>query len=199
MPSEITGYADVVLPEAMFLERHDELLTSYGRVGWVSLRQPVVPPPHDQKPGWWIAKQMADKLGIGESMPFKDMEEYLRYRVEKTGLSWDELKREGVIIGKPKPIFVEDGAELSFDTPSGKVEFWSRAARGQGIRSGAASTDLRTQRPDGYFRLITGRAPVHTFSRTQNNPLLHDLMSDERGVGECRHRGQTRALRTAST
>ena len=32
--------------------------------------------------------------------------------------------------------------------------------------------------PEGHFRLVTGRAPVHTFSRTQTNPLLHDLMSE---------------------
>ena len=32
--------------------------------------------------------------------------------------------------------------------------------------------------PEGYFRLITGRAPVHTFSRTQTNPLLSDLMRE---------------------
>jgi thiosulfate reductase/polysulfide reductase chain A len=30
----------------------------------------------------------------------------------------------------------------------------------------------------GHFRLITGRAPGHTFSRTQTNPLLHDLMPE---------------------
>jgi len=32
--------------------------------------------------------------------------------------------------------------------------------------------------PEGLFRVITGRAPVHTFSRTQSNPLLHDLMAE---------------------
>jgi thiosulfate reductase/polysulfide reductase chain A len=32
--------------------------------------------------------------------------------------------------------------------------------------------------PAGHFRLITGRAPGHTFSRTQTNPFLHDLMPD---------------------
>jgi thiosulfate reductase/polysulfide reductase chain A len=35
-----------------------------------------------------------------------------------------------------------------------------------------------TQAPEGHLRLITGRAPVHTFSRTQSNPLLHDLMPE---------------------
>jgi thiosulfate reductase/polysulfide reductase chain A len=175
MPSEIAAYADVVLPEAMFLERHDELLTSYGRVGWVSLRQPVVPPPHEQKPGWWIAKRLAERLGVGACMPFATLEEYLRARVEKTGLSWDELTREGVIVGKPTPIFVEDGAELAFDTPSGKVEFWSKQLADKGFDP-VPKYRRPSDPPDGYFRLVTGRAPVHTFSRTQNNALLADLM-----------------------
>ena len=177
LPSEIAGYADVVLPEAMFLERHDELLTGFGRTGWVSLRQPVVDPPHEQKPGWWIAQQLAQRLGIPESMPFRDMDEYLRYRIEKSGLSYTELKSNGVIMAPAKPVFVEDGAELTFDTPSGKVEFYSDQLKAKGFdpvpryRRPAAG-------PDGYLRLITGRAPVHTFSRTQSNPLLADLMRE---------------------
>jgi thiosulfate reductase / polysulfide reductase chain A len=31
VPSEIAGYADVILPDTTFLERHDELLTGWGR------------------------------------------------------------------------------------------------------------------------------------------------------------------------
>lgn len=175
LPTEMAGYADVVLPEAMFLERYDELLTSYGRQGWVSLRQPVVAAPHGQLPGWQQAKMLAGKLGIPECMPFNDMEEYLRFRVEKSGLSWDALKREGVLMGPAKPIFVEDGAELVFDTPSGKVEFWSKQLADKGFDPVPKFTPP-AQAPPGYFRLITGRAPVHTFSRTQNNRLLWDLM-----------------------
>ena len=75
-----------MLPEVTFLERYDELVAGWGRRGWVALRQPVMPAPQEQKPGWWIAKQLAEKLGIPESMPFKDIEEYLAYRVEKSGL-----------------------------------------------------------------------------------------------------------------
>ena len=50
MSSEITGYADVVLPEVTFLERHDQLLTGFGRHGWLSLRQPVMPAPQGSPP-----------------------------------------------------------------------------------------------------------------------------------------------------
>jgi thiosulfate reductase/polysulfide reductase chain A len=177
MPSEIAGYADVVLPESMFLERHDELLVGFGRRGWTSLRQPVVAPPHDQKPAWWIAKQLAGKLGIPETMPFKDMEEYLRYRVEKSGMSWDELKRDGVIMGTAEPTTVEDGLELTFDTPSKKVEFWSDQLQAKGFDP-VPRYKAPAKAPDGFFPLISGRAPVHTFSRTQTNPLLADLMPE---------------------
>jgi len=32
--------------------------------------------------------------------------------------------------------------------------------------------------PPGYFRLIFGRAPVHTFSKTQSYSLLNNLMDE---------------------
>jgi thiosulfate reductase/polysulfide reductase chain A len=176
-PSEIAGYADVVLPESSFLERYDELLVGWGRQGWTSLRQPVVQPPHEQKPGWWIAQQLAARLGLSRYMPFKDIEEYLALRVEKAGLSYARLKKEGVLMGPEKPIFVEDGAEISFDTPSGKVEFYSDQLKEAGYDPVPRYT-RREAAPEGYFRLITGRAPVHTFSRTQSNPYLQDLMRE---------------------
>jgi thiosulfate reductase/polysulfide reductase chain A len=177
VPGEMAGWADVILPDTTFLERHDELLTGFGRNGWVSLRQPVVAPPHDQKPAWWIAKQLADKLGVGACMPFKDMEEYLSYRVEKSGHSWAKLKTEGVIMAPHQPITVEEGLELKFETPSGKVEFWSDQLAKAGFDPVPKYTKHPTA-PEGHFRLITGRAPGHTFSRTQSNPFLHDLMPE---------------------
>ncbi|CAD5373910.1 Anaerobic dehydrogenases, typically selenocysteine-containing [Rubrivivax sp. A210] len=177
VPSEIAGYADVILPDTTFLERHDELLVGFGRTGWTSLRQPVVAPPHEQKPAWWIAKQLAEKLGIGASMPFKDMEEYLAWRIEKSGHSWDKFKREGVIMGEHQPITVEEGLTLSFDTPSGKVEFWSDQLAAKGFDP-VPKYKPQAAAPAGHLRLITGRAPVHTFSRTQSNPLLQDLMPE---------------------
>jgi thiosulfate reductase/polysulfide reductase chain A len=177
IPSEIAGYADVVLPEVTFLERYDELLAGWGRRGWIALRQPVMPAPHDQKPGWWIAKQLANKLGIAQAMPFDDIEQYLRARIERSGYDWDKLKREGIIMGPAQPTTVEDGLELSFDTPSGKVEFYSEQLKERGFDPVPKYT-RHAAAPEGYFRLITGRAPVHTFSRTQSNVLLGDAMRE---------------------
>ncbi|WP_337866102.1 molybdopterin-dependent oxidoreductase [Ignavibacterium sp.] len=177
VPSEIAGWADVVLPESVYLERHDDLNTSPFREGFVGIRQPVIDEPNDQKPNWWIAKKLADKLGLGQYFPWNDVEEYLDTRLKAAGLSLDELKKTGIIKAPERPIYFEDGVEPEFLTPSGKIEFYSD----QLVEAGFDPIPRYTkhdQPPEGYFRLLYGRAPVHTFSKTQSNPLLRDMMSE---------------------
>ena len=177
VPSEIAGYADVVLPEAMYLERYDTLNEDCLRVPFIALRQPVVEPPHEQKAGWWIGRELGIRLGLESYFPWKDAEQCLRTRLEKGGFDWAELKAKGVIVAEKKPLFIEDGAEITFETPSGKVEFWSKQLADKGF-----DPVPRYTRPDpgpkGAYRLITGRAPMHTFSRTIGNPRLAELMPE---------------------
>ncbi len=176
-PSEIAGWADVVLPESTYLERYDDLNTEPFREPFVSLRQPVVAAPDDQKPNWWIARQLAKKLGLGAFYPWADVEEYLDARLQKAGLSLAELQKKGVVVGPHRPIHVEEGHALEFPTPSGKVEFWSAQLAEHGFDAVPKYT-AHAEPPPGYFRLLFGRAPVHTFSRTQTNPLLHEAMPE---------------------
>lgn len=177
IPSEIAGWADVVLPESVYLERYDELNNSPFREGFVGIRQPVVEEPANQKPNWWIAKKLAEKLGLQQYFPWKDIEEYLQTRLSLAGLSFEELKEKGIIKAPSQPIYFEDGVEPVFETPSGKIEFYSD----QLASAGFDPVPRYTKHPDppaGYFRLLFGRAPVHTFSKTQSNPLLRDMMSE---------------------
>jgi thiosulfate reductase/polysulfide reductase chain A len=92
-------------------------------------------------------------------------------------MSWTDLTRDGVIMGRHEPVTVEEGLELTFDTPSKKVEFWSDQLQAKGFDPVPKYTPP-AKAPEGYFPLITGRAPVHTFSRTQTNPLLQVLMPE---------------------
>jgi thiosulfate reductase/polysulfide reductase chain A len=110
-------------------------------------------------------------------MPFKDMDEYLAKRCELAGVDYAKFRKEGIVMGLKKPITVDEGLELSFDTPSKKVEFWSE----QLVKAGFDPVPKYAPpdpAPPGFYRLVTGRAPVHTFSRTQTNPLLSDLMPE---------------------
>lgn len=177
IPSEIAGWADVVLPESVYLERFDDLNASPFREGFVGIRQPAVEEPNNQKPNWWIAKKLADKLGLGNYFPWKDVEEYLDTRLKAGGHSLEELKKVGIIKEPQKPIYFEDGVEPEFATPSGKIEFYSD----QLLQAGFDPVPRFTKHPEppsGSFRLLYGRAPVHTFSKTQSNPLLHEMMSE---------------------
>ncbi len=80
-------------------------------------------------------------------------------------------------MGAAQPTTVEDGLQLEFDTPSKKVEFWSDQLAKAGFDP-VPKYKAPEAAPEGHFRLVTGRAPVHTFSRTQTNPYLHDLMPE---------------------
>jgi thiosulfate reductase/polysulfide reductase chain A len=176
MPAEVTGYADVVLPENTYLERYDDLENGPYRVPYVALRQPVVASLYDSKPGWWIAKSLADKLGVGQYFPWKDAEDYLGTRLAKSKLSFDELKKSGVILGEPSPIY-EAGPEMTFKTKSGKVEFFSQTMADAGLAP-IPEYEPPEEPPPGYFRLLFGRSPVHTFSRTTNNPNLLEIVGE---------------------
>ena len=133
IPSEMAGWADVVLPESTYLERYDDLNVELFREPFVALRQPVVPSPHDQKPNWWIARELAKKLGLGPYYPWNDIEEYLDDRLTKAGLSFAELKQKGIIHGAQQPIYFDEGVAPEFPTPSGKIEFYSTPLRDKGF------------------------------------------------------------------
>jgi thiosulfate reductase/polysulfide reductase chain A len=175
--SEIAGWADVVLPEAAYLERHDELNVETFREPFVALRQPVVEAPADQKPNWWIARQLAMRLGLEAYYPWQDIEEYLDHRLRGAGLSLAELKKKGIVRGTPPPLYFEDGAEPSFPTPSGKIEFYSTQLQRAGFDP-VPRYRRPADPPPGSFRLLFGRAPVHSFGRTQTNPVLHEAMPE---------------------
>jgi thiosulfate reductase/polysulfide reductase chain A len=175
--SETAGWADVVLPEATYLERYDDLNVELFREPFVALRQPVVEPPHGQKPNWWIARELAVKLGLAAYYPWQTIEEYLEHRLRGAGLSLAELQQKGLVRGPTPPLYFEDGVPPTFATPSGKIELYSSQLRAAGFDPVPTYTPPEPG-PPGSFRLLFGRAPVHTFSRTQTNPILAQAMAE---------------------
>ena len=47
MPMEITGYADVVLPECTYLERYDGIRSATNRTPSIAVRVPAVKPKYE--------------------------------------------------------------------------------------------------------------------------------------------------------
>ncbi len=175
--SEIAGWADVVLPEATYLERYDELNVELFRDPFVALRQPVVEPPADQKPNWWIARELAVKLGLGAYYPWRTIEEYLDHRLKGAGLSLAALQKRGLVTAPRPAIYYEEGVKPGFSTPSKKIEFYSVQLKDAGFDP-VPRFKRPAAGPPGAFRLLFGRSPVHTFSRTQTNPVLAQAMDE---------------------
>ncbi len=179
MPMDITGYADVVLPECTYLERYDSFRTTQHREGVIAMRMPATEPLYDTKSSWWMAKHLADKLGLSAYFPFATQEEELNWQLKQINLSLEEMKRIGVKRYKREEddLYFKDGEPQEFSTPSGKIELYSDTLASLGFDAMPLYTP-NPEPPTGFYRLIYGRAPMHTFTRTSNNPNLTDLMEE---------------------
>ena len=177
LPAEITGWADVVLPESTYLERFDDAWAPAYKEPFIAIRQPAVAPMYESKPGWWIASELAHRLNLGDYFDWKDPADVVKWRVEAAGQSFAKLRAQGVVTGPRVPVAEEEGLALSFDTPSKKIELFSSTLAGAGFDPIPNYTP-HPQPPDGMFRLLFGRAPTHTFGRTTNNRLLGSVFGE---------------------
>jgi len=171
LPAEICGWADVVLPEATYLERDDDLAAPSYKTPFVAVRQAAVEPMYDSKPGWWIAKEMGIRTGLGEYFPWTDGREFVDARLRASGLDAIEIRRKGVLLGKPIATCEEEGAAPPISTDDGKIKLHSAELAKLGFDP-IPSFYPPEDGPPGHFRLLMGRAPTHTFGRTTNNRLL---------------------------
>ena len=175
LPSEMTGYADVILPECTYLERYDDIRNSSEREPSLALRMPAFEPRYDSKPGWWIAKQLGERLGLHDYFPWNDYAEKLDWQLKQVGSSLEEMKRIGVkSFPRKYPLYYREGQTVNFYTPSRRIELYSQQLADKGFDPMPKYTPPEPV-PRGYYRLNYGRMPAHTFGRTTNNPLLFQV------------------------
>jgi len=171
LPAEICGWADVVLPEATYLERDDDVAAPAYKRPFLALRQEVVPPAGESRPGWWIAKALGEKVGLGAHFPWADARSYVDARLRAGGHDVEKARASGVVLGKPIPTCEEEGLPVRIPTDSGKIELRSEQLAKLGFDP-LPQYYPPDDGPPGHFRLLSGRAPTHTFGRTVNNRLL---------------------------
>jgi len=179
MPMEITGWADVVLPECTYLERYDSIRTGPHRKPQIALRMPASEPLYNTKPAWWMAKELSKKLGLEDYFNWNSFEESLDWQLKQVGTSLEEMQRLGVKTFErtADDLYYAENEAVEFATNTGKIELFSTAFEAEGFDPLPKYTPHEDP-PEGYYRLIYGRAPMHTFSRTSNNPNLTDLMDE---------------------
>lgn len=166
--NDTAWFADVILPEASYLERFDPLHVVDGRI---FLRQPVIEPQGEARSALWIYKQLGERLGLADYFQYTDEEDYLRQQLAPLGLDLDLLKTRGYldpVVEKP----AEESDEIRFNTPSGKIEIYSETLEKAGFPAWPTWEEPPVPTPDRFY-LLTGKVGQHTQMGTQNNALLH--------------------------
>jgi thiosulfate reductase/polysulfide reductase chain A len=173
--NDTAWFSDVVLPEASYLERYDPLLPVGDKV---FIRQPVIEPQGEAKSALWIYKQLGERLGLGDFFQYADEEDYIRQQLAPLGVTLEEVKAKGYAEAPEAP-HAGEAAELTWNTPSGKVELYSETLAKVGF-PGVPTWEEPPQPADGQFYLLTGKIATSTQFGTQNNQLLHKYSDEPR-------------------
>lgn len=124
-------FADIILPHNTLLERNDFVSAPTMFTGY---RNKVVDSLGESKSMFEIAQALAAKLGITD-FSGKPEEQWLREAVEKAGIDYDKIRKEGIeklpedecesYVAFERQI--RDPENHPFKTPSGKIEIYSQA------------------------------------------------------------------------
>jgi thiosulfate reductase/polysulfide reductase chain A len=172
IPNDSAWFADVILPEASYLERYDPLLPLDGKA-W--LRQPVIEPQGEGRSALMIYKELGERLGLGDYFQYTDEEDYLNQQLAPLGVRLDDIKARGYAEMPP----AEDDGEITFSTASGKIEVYSDTL----AKAGFSAWPTWEEPPvpaENEFYLLTGKVGQHTQFGTQNNQLLHKYQDEPR-------------------
>jgi len=185
-------YADIVLPATTYLETED-IYRAYGAY-WLQYAPAAVPPQGEARSNFQLGQELARRMGLTDPVFGMDAkaaigELWRGATGPVAGLDLSEMFQ-----GRPTNIAPNTGQE--FQTPSGKLEFYSEqlAAQGHapmpnwhadpGEERDAARWPLRLLTAPGYFQAHTAYAGVDFLRRREGPPccILHPDEAAKRGL-----------------
>jgi len=178
LPFETAMLSDVILPSASYLEQCTDLMVERGRHLGLRMGKAAVRPLYESKEGYTIARELAGKLNLADYFPWETLEEKIEEQCRLWNVDYEELARKGYYqFDDTHGPFITSQNQPVFRTSSGKIELYSKELEKHGFDPVPKYT--RVRQPDaGYFRLLYGRSPVHSFCRSTNNELLTQLHAE---------------------
>lgn len=173
-PSDTAWMADVILPESTYLERLDPVEEFPSPYPFLALRQPVLAPAFETRPGLEIMKGLATRLGLGEYFDY-DIHKFVAAQLEPLKLAEKDFLATGVWTNRSARRYGSTlNPEFRFRTPSGKIELANERFKRQGLAALPAWT-APAQPDQGHFRLLPVKQALFTHASNQNNEWLHEL------------------------
>ena len=175
--SEMGWYADVILPESTYLERANILCQMPGPVPVFLMRDQAIAPRFDSRPAWWIFREILRRMGIKEALDFETIEELWNYQLDGTGVTVSGMRETGIVALAAAPKLIPRD-ELTFPTPSGKIEIESQILKQAGLPSLPAYVPKEAP-TDGDFTLLFAKTATLAHGQSLNNPLLNERAPEQ--------------------
>jgi len=173
--SDTAWYADVILPMSPYLERDSVIACKNGLKSFFFYRDRAVAPRYDTLSDWEILCRLSARMGL-DKLAFKSLEELHEYQLQDTGVTRADFEATGQVqltdVAKYRTM-----DEISFKTPSGKVEIINDTWEEMGLPS-LKPYESPEAPPEGQFRIAFGRCALHTQGHTVNNRLLNKKMPE---------------------
>jgi len=169
--------ADFVLPATTYLER-PWLWTYSGVVGSERALPKAVEGFYDRRDDYDFWRGLGLQLGQGDDWPWETLEDLYDYRLEPSGLTFQQFMDQGGFLSAPKEFGRYE--KLGFGTPTGKIELYSKTLEAldcdplpqfhEPTESPYSRPDLAAEYP---FILITGgrHQPYYHSEHRQNQSL----------------------------
>lgn len=174
--SDTAWMADMVLPAPSYLERKDPLsaFLASSTCSGVTTRNPIVPAMFESKPAFWIVKELAKRLDLGEHFDFT-MDDFRNAQLEGMPEVKKAIKEDGVYNISGPSHGIHGGKP--FKTRSRKIELYNTRYKDNGIDPMPVYTPPKPV-PRNQFRMVVGRNAYITQSASTNNALLWELQKN---------------------
>ena len=174
--SDTAWMADLVLPAPSYLERHDPVSSFQGSsaCSGIVIRDQVVKPMFESKPVFWMVRELAKRLDLGEHFDFT-MEDYRKAQLKKLPQVAESLAKIGVY-NEVRPTHHIHGGK-AFRTKSQKIELYVDRYKEKGVDPLPVYKPPQPVPPD-QFRMVVGRNAFISQSASTNNLLLCELQTE---------------------
>lgn len=200
-PTATTEIAHLILPLTSDFESYGYRAYSSIEGGFLALGRRIVEPIGEARSVFEVEYDLATRTNFHRGYPFYDDRSWIDFMIRPTGATFDRLEAEQIVYVTPK-IEYRKYLNSGFNTPSGKVEFYSRRFEKMGAGPLPAYSDpageplnTETLAAKGFRLLGTSRRPtqfVHTkfknlakIAKSYPEPLIYMHPEDASVRGIC--------------
>ena len=154
--TETAKLADVVLPAQTYLEKEDLIIPSHHN--YIRRSNPIIDSREESKTEIWVMHQLAKRLGRKEQWLYQPPWDAVQVALSEAFLngSFDQVLAGGQAKLKMKP-------RNEYQTPSGKIEFYSSKAR----KLGLPPLPIQHDPPLGAEEFILLNSALRNYTHTQ--------------------------------